>query len=271
MKDIPLPDALALLDCCPLAMLLEEQGRIGYYNRAFADLLGAAAAGVTPGEAPDPMITPLLVENSLLSWIMPDGTERWLSIETLSVSDRPGVRVHFYQDRTEPLRLKQERDELASRLERQSMRDAKLPGLLSHYGLQVTLEPMVSRCRRYNHPLTVVAMSLVTNPQDARERALVEVAHLLKDQTRWADLIGCNDGHDFILVLQETTQDAAIQLVDKLAEQVNGLGDTLDTGLHACFGITQCQKNDDAEVLLERAEAALIEARNNDSGRSIAV
>jgi PleD family two-component response regulator len=130
---------------------------------------------------------------------------------------------------------------------------------------------MVSRCRRYNHPLTLVTMSLVTNPTDARDHALVAVAGLLKDQTRWADLVGCNDDQDFILVLQETTQDAALQLVDKLADHVNTLSEDIGTSLHTCFGITQCQKNDDAKTMLERAEVALLEARNNDSGRSIAV
>lgn len=271
MKNIPLTDAMALLESCPLAMLIEEQGCIGYFNRAFAELLGAAAAGVVRGAAPDPMITPLLQANSLLNWIMPDGTERWFAIETVAPGDRPELRLHFYHDRTEQLRLKKERDELTGRLESQSMRDVRLPGLLSQYGLRATLEPMVSRCRRYNHPLSVVAMSLVTNPQDAREDAVRKVAHMLKDQTRWADLIGCNEGQDFILVLQETTQDAAMQLVEKLAAHVNELGESLDATMHTCFGITQCQKNDDAEALLERAEAALLEARNNDSGRSIAM
>jgi diguanylate cyclase (GGDEF)-like protein len=271
MKDLPLSEALALLDHCPLAMLLEEQGRIGYFNRAFADLLGAAADGLTRGAAPDALVAPLLTENALISWIMPDGAERWLAIESVAVSGRPGVVAHFYQDRTERLRLKQERDELTGQLKQQSMRDATLPGLLSHYGLQVTLEPMVSRCRRYNHPLTVVAMGLVTKPADARERALIQVAHMLKDQTRWADLIGCNPGHEFILVLQETSQDAAMQLVEKLSDQVAGLSDAIGASLHTCFGITQCQKHDDAEAMLERAEGALTEARNNESGRSIAV
>ncbi|MEZ5541205.1 MAG: diguanylate cyclase [Pseudomonadota bacterium] len=271
MNDLPLSAALLLLEHCPMAMLLEEQGRIGYFNRAFADLLGAAADGLGRDPQPEALITPLLATSSLVSWVMPDGDERWFAVETVSVSDRPDMIVRFYQDHTERLRLKQERDALAVQLARQSMRDQKLPGLLSKYGLQVTLEPMVSRCRRYNHPLTVVAMSLVSNPQQERERALIEVAHLLKDQTRWADLIGCNGDYDFVLVLQETTQDAALQLVDKLADQVAGLSGSLGAELQACFGITQCQKHDDADSMLERAEAALLEARSNESGRSIAV
>jgi len=271
MKDVALHEALSLLDICPIAMLLEEDGRIRTFNQAFAALLGEAADTLTRGTPPDELVAPLLTGNAMISWIMPDGEERWLAIETVAIEGRPGAVAHFYMDFTDKLRLRKERDALASQLDRQSLRDASLTGLLSLYGLQVSLEPMVSRCRRYNHPLTVVAMSLVTDPESAREEALVEVARLLKDQTRWADLVGCNAAHDFILVLQESTQDAALQLVEKLAEQVSGLHESIGVSLQTCFGITQCQKNDDAEAMLERAEVTLVEARNNGSGRSIAV
>lgn len=271
MKDVALNEALSLLELCPVAMLLEENGRIRTYNQAFTALLGAAAAGLAPGDTPDPLVAPLLKGNAVIDWMLPDGQQCWLAIESVAIQDTPGAVAHFYIDITSKLQLREERDALATQLRQQSLRDARLTGLLSRYGIEVMLDPMVSRCRRYNHPLTVVTMSLVSNPQDARDAALVQVAHLLKDQTRWADLIGCTSEYDFILVLQETTQDAAMQLVDKLAEQVAGLSDSLDAGLHTCFGITQCQKHDDAGSMLERADAALMEARNNDSGRSIAV
>jgi GGDEF domain-containing protein len=39
----------------------------------------------------------------------------------------------------------------------------------------------------------------------------------------------------------------------------------------ACYGVTTCQKNDNAEEMLARAEAALEEARSNHSGTAIAV
>ena len=83
--------------------------------------------------------------------------------------------------------------------------------------------------------------------------------------------MGCNASHDFILVLQETTQDSALILVDKLAAQIDRVNATAATPVSACYGVTQCQKNDDAVSMLERAESALTEARRNDSGTSIAI
>jgi GGDEF domain-containing protein len=112
-------------------------------------------------------------------------------------------------------------------------------------------------------------MGLDSEPD--RQRLLVPLSFLLKDQTRWADLVGCNKNHDFILVLQETTQDSALQLVEKLGAHLSDLGEEQQSPVTARYGVTHCQKNDDAESLLDRVEGALAQARSNDSGMTIAV
>jgi len=127
----------------------------------------------------------------------------------------------------------------------------------------------VSASRRYNSPLSLVCISIESDMD--RDKALKKISYLLKDQTRWADLVGCNADRDFILILQETTRDSALQLVDKLVTHITQTNESAETGIRACFGVTQCQRNDDAESMLERAEAALSEARQNDSGTAIAV
>lgn len=265
------PDTAAnLLDECPLALLLTDaDGRVQGFNRAFAGLLGEAAAdldlaaGTLHDEA---LLAPLLGPATLINWIMPDGGERWLAVETTVLA---GMTARFYQDVTETLRLKQERDRCKTELRAQSLRDADLSSLLSRHGVLVSLEPLVARSRRYNSPLSVVVMGPHTGPvHDALHRKL---SYLLRDQTRWADLVGTNEQRDFILILQETTQDAALQLVEKLSAHLGHLGDGQGAAPTACFGVTSCQKNDDAESLLERAEGALREARGNHCGTTIAV
>ena len=104
-----------------------------------------------------------------------------------------------------------------------------------------------------------------------RSTALSDITALLRDQTRWADLVGCNHDGEFILILQETTQDSALLLVDKLTAHLKRISEDRDTPIGACYGVTECQKNDDAAEILERAEGALAEARNNQSGTAIAV
>jgi GGDEF domain-containing protein len=270
MYDTSLKTAHALLDNCPVALLLiAENGDIHGFNPAFSALVGDAADTLQAASQPDGLIMPLLGPETVISWIMPDGDERWLAVDTASVGDTPGITARFYTDITEKQRLKKERDALQIKLGEQAIRDTQLPSLLSRYGIQVSLEPMVSRSRRYNSPLSILTMGIATTGD--RDQALRKMVQLLSDQTRWADLVGCNASHDFILVLQETTQDSALILVDKLVAQIARLNETAETPVAACYGVTRCQKNDDAASMLERAESALTEARRNDSGTSIAM
>jgi len=269
MEDLSHSAALSLLQSNPIAMLLiDDNGKIQGFNNAFAALLGEAATTLQGASSADGLVTSLLGPGTVINWIMPDGDERWLTVETCTVDTAPGMTARFYQDVTEKLRLKKERDALQKKLKQQALRDERLPGLLSRYGIEVSLEPLVSRSRRYETPLSLVCIS-VDSSQD-RDKAVTRISYLLKDQTRWADLVGCTAGHDFILVLQETNQGSALQLVDKLATRITQMNNSAEHPIHACYGITECRKNDDAESMLERAETALTDARQSDSGTVIA-
>jgi len=270
MQNTTLKTAHALLESCPLALLLvTENGHIRGFNQAFKTLVGDTADTLLDASQPGDLIMPLLGPGTLVNWVMPDGDERWLAVTVTAIEETPGVNARFFADVTEQLRFKKERDSLQARLAGESFRDSLLPSLLSRYGIQMSIEPMVSRSRRYNAPLSIITMGIETDGE--RDKTLRSMVSLLSDQTRWADLVGCNASHDFILVLQETTQDSALVLVDKLAAHIESLNETTDSPVTACFGVTQCQKNDDAVSMLERAESALTEARRNDSGTSIAI
>lgn len=270
MKHLSLDTAQSLLQSCPIALLLvDDTGEIQGFNNAFAALLGEAATTLKGASRSDGLLAPLLGTGTVIHWIMPDGDERWLALESFAIDGNPRVNARFYQDVTEKLRLKKERDVLQDELIKQALNDEQLPSLLSRFGLQVSLQPLVSASRRYNSPLSLVCVSIDSDMD--RDKAITKISYLLKDQTRWADLVGCNADRNFILILQETTRDSALQLVDKLLARIAQMNESAETGISACFGVTQCQRNDDAESMLERAEAALAEARQNDSGTAIAV
>lgn len=273
LKQLTLEEAIILLDACPVAVLvIDAAGQVRGLNEAFANLAGEDAVAGLAGSSPDPhndaLLAPLLGKGTLINWIMPDGDTRWLAVTSAPLQGGSGGMVRFYQDVTEKLRLKQERDSVSAELREQSLKDATLTSLLNRRGILLSLDPLVARSRRYNSPLSIIAMGLETGQE--REKTLVKVSYLLRDQTRWADLVGCNQGHDFILILQETTRDAALLLVNKLQGHLTRMSDTEPAPLQACYGVTDCQKNDNGESLLERAEAALRDARGNPEGVAIA-
>jgi GGDEF domain-containing protein len=271
MNSLSHEEAVTLLDTCPLAvLLLDASGQIRACNRVFAALTGTDPdARCTELEAlhREGLLAPLLGSGTLINWIMPDGDERWLTVETRPLTDTHGGMVRFYVDVTEKLRLRKERDELRVALQQNALRDETLTSFLSRRGLLHALEPLVARSRRYDSPLSVVAMGIELH-QEPR-KLLVRIGYLLRDQTRWADLLGCNEDHDFLMILQETPRESALRLVDKLSTQLARIGAGDTSPVHASYGITHCQREDDAESLLGRAEAALGEARARRAGAVI--
>jgi GGDEF domain-containing protein len=269
LNSLSLEEAVILLDGCPLAiLLLDASGQILACNRAFAGLTGTdPGAGLAEPEAlrREGLLAPLLGSGTLVNWVMPDGDERWLAVETRPLAGAHGGTARFYVDVTEKLRLRKERDGLRAELKQCALKDETLTSLMNRRGLLHALEPLVARSRRYDSPLSVVAMGIEVRQQ--RQKLLVRIGYLLRDQTRWADLLGCNDGHDFLLILQETPRDSALQLIEKLSAPLERIGESAP--FHACYGVAHWRREDDAESLLERAEAALGEARAGYAGTVI--
>mgnify|MGYP001826648167 CR=1 FL=1 len=99
LNTLSLEQATALLDASPLAtLLLAADGSVHAWNAAFADLLGETAAAPS-----NELLAPLLGQGTVISWIMPDGDERWLAVDTVELED---CTARFYQDVTEKLRLR---------------------------------------------------------------------------------------------------------------------------------------------------------------------
>jgi diguanylate cyclase (GGDEF)-like protein len=271
LNSLTLEEAASLLDACPLAiLLLDASGSIRACNRAFADLTGVVSdtAVIKPEELrKEGLLEPLLGSGTLVNWIMPDGDERWLAVESRPLTNSDGGTARFYVDVTEKLRVRKERDGLRAELKQLSFKDETLTSLLNRRGLLHSLEPLVARSRRYDSPLSIIAMGVEV--QQEQPKLLVRISYLLRDQTRWADLLGCNDDYDFLLILQETKLESALRLVEKLAAQLKQVSASASSPVSAYYGVTHCQHDDNAEALLERAEAALDDARKQQNGTVI--
>jgi GGDEF domain-containing protein len=142
-------------------------------------------------------------------------------------------------------------------------------GLLNRRGIMLALEPQVARSRRYNRPISVIVLEVSCAPDDAAIRK--QIAQQLKDQLRWADTIGCTGPREFLLVLPETTEEAALQLVDKLKTCLNTMPLTHCAGhaLPVYFGVTSWKRNDNASSLLTRATAAVSRSRDANNHQAV--
>jgi diguanylate cyclase (GGDEF)-like protein len=263
------PQLQEIIRSSPIGMmLLDAQGRVSWLNDTLQDMLGSRAAALLSRTAAelDPELQPLLGLQT--TWRLPAaGTEEelWLMGHSHQLDDQTGVQ--YLIDITPLHWLMEERDQLRSELEDVIMVD-KETGIRNRKGLYYSLEPQLSRTRRYNRPLSVIIMRL-----DCMERfkthfhqthaapLLVSVSHLLNEQLRWADIIGRLNDTDFLLVLPETQAEAANQVVSNLQSRLGQLPieglDSKDFAISARFGVAEWRKGDDMSLLLARARSSL--------------
>ncbi len=178
-----------------------------------------------------------------------------------------------YLDISEEEMLRNDRNQLAQQLAQHNTVDT-LSGLLNTHAINRGLEPLISRSRRYQNPLSVVTMD-ITNldeiiqsaGQVAADKVIVAVSQMLRDQMRWADMVGHLSAGQFIFILPETNKDAAVALANKLAGQLKNFMIMISeqTSIQAivCFGVTDWVKGDDARLLMSRSTDIAQVARQN--------
>lgn len=265
--------ALAIVEQSPFPLLVMDRHlRVLGCNRALADMLGDALADQMRGRSRDELyghpVRALLDGDASVCWTNPEGECRQFAVARIALED--GAQAHWYIDLSRQLELERANSELGERL-RQNILTDSVTGLLNRRGLMLALEPQVARSRRYNSPIAVVMLDVACS-QDS-DVVRLHVARLLKDQLRWADLIGYSDHDEFMLILPETMPEAAARLAEKLVQRVRAMSQSELDGLAltARYGVTGWRRSDNAESLLERAAAALRQARGAEDNRAAAL
>jgi diguanylate cyclase (GGDEF)-like protein len=259
MSQISLTEMQEILNMAPVGIvLINSMGRIEWHNETLEQLLGISGeqlAGKALGDLPkeigsvlnSPPDTILLQQND---------QQRWLHCHRQSYDD--GRHAHFYLDITTEQRLRLERDRLEEDLQQLTTRDP-VTGLPNRRALLQGLEPLISRSRRYGNPLSLIKLHvelLETNNSSGirlQDEAWLKVGQLLKEQMRWADIIGRFDGSDFLLILPETPADATETLAKKICESIGEIRVGPDeTGIKPYYSLTSWGKGDDANLMLQR-------------------
>lgn len=230
------------------AAVVDEDGKLIWCNKALATLAMSSSSAMIGTK-----------EEELFEPIHDDGTDEdtvFFPASRRRVQRNghlmDGYQIFYYQDVSE-------RDAIAEQLRQRDTTDPG-SGLLNERAITVGLEPLVSRSRRYDNPLSVVTMAITQVPDGGTEqKTILAMAHLLRDQMRWADLIGRTDDGHFVLVLPETDRDSAIALANKLASHIGSQAQEMGQ-LGVCFGVSHWNRGDDARLLLRRSAEALVSA-----------
>lgn len=147
-----------------------------------------------------------------------------------------------------------------------------LTGLLNHTSFKERLRTEVARVRRQNKPLSVALLDIDlfkkvndTYGHPAGDRVIKNLARLLKQRLRGADVIGRYGGEEFAVALPDTPLEGAVRVLDNIRASFEAIvqhaGEkTFQITLSA--GLSQCPPSCDAETLIQLADEALYEAKH---------
>lgn len=248
--------ATQALAAAPLGVLIMQERRILWVNDALTKMLGLTAAELVGRKEQE--ISPAHREHvfepeGTMLWELENGDGKlWVQGWRQKLAVPGQVVAHYYLDVTHVQALEAERDRMTEELATLNTRDP-VTGLPNRRALLQSLDPLVSRSRRYHNPLTLMRVA-VQGP--AADDQMLAIGQTLRDQMRWADLLGRYERNEFLLVLPETTEEAALKLLEKLNQALRRRAVAAQSGepLTYLWGLASWAAGDDPAKLLRRAE-----------------
>ncbi len=145
-----------------------------------------------------------------------------------------------------------------------------LTGLYNHRYLHERLGEEIRHCAEAGQQLSILFCDLDhfkgyndANGHSAGDRVLREAAHLIEQSVRNVDIAGRYGGEEFVVLLVETGQEAAIAVAERIRERIRGAGFTAN-GRPLTVSIGVATYPDDAqrnEELLDKADWAMYLAK----------
>lgn len=263
--------------------------------------LALRAAGMRVVSTTNPMEVPdLLVEQQpdliLLDVYMPDCNGQELAAVIRQQPEYHSVPIVFLSGETDrsvqlaalarggddfltkPINLEHLIAAVSSRIRRaRTMRSLMvrdgLTGLFNHSVTQDLLMREVARARRNAQPLAVALLDIDHFKQvndryghQVGDRVLKSLARLLRQRLRATDVIGRYGGEEFLIVMPDTRAGSAAMVINSLRERFAHIehqreGEPLRVTFSA--GIAEWHMGLDAGALIEKADAALYQAKYN--------
>jgi diguanylate cyclase (GGDEF)-like protein len=269
VSDIQAIDQQLLQDTEFGLLLLDQDDRIVWLNRAMADILRASPETllgrrrVQLGEASQQMLStePKLLQDS--------EHQRWVTRAMQRAAS--GERLLIVQDVTACELLAEENARLRQQVADLQLTD-ELTGMSNKRAISQALDLHVSRSRRYQNPLSTVLVQVDTSDLGSvqplsGDPIILAVSRFLRDRLRWVDQIARWEDKLFLLVLPETAELDARGLLEKIRAEQDALelpAPYGDLRPRLSFGLGCWHKGDDMRTLLRRT---LDDLRENSDAR----
>lgn len=173
------------------------------------------------------------------------------------------------------LSLAAERDRLVAELDRLARTDA-LTGLPNRRVLEERLEEELHRSARSRRSFALAIVDVDhfkaindTYGHPAGDEALQSFAAALRAQARHADFVARFAGDEFAMILIDVDPPKARAILERMIEAIRAMRTSGGAALSASVGAALSYPVDSAESIIERADAALYQAKQAGRGRAM--
>ncbi len=251
----------------PLGLLaLDEADNVAWVNQTLLDLLDATPKELLDREQPLGGSLDALFQPDELIKLTRGGRALHLRRHerAMRAPDGTPLRMLCFEDLREVDILQREIAGLRETIAAQAI-DDELTGLPNQRAFRQLLDNQVTRSRRYNNPLSVMAVRLQPQNRDTAliadlpEGAILAAAQCLRDRLRWADSIGRWDDNTFLIALPETGIGDAGTLIDKIERGLIASQALINQQfpVRVRFGLAEWQTRVDARGLLDEVLQAV--------------
>ena len=171
--------------------------------------------------------------------------------------------------------------ELEAKLQHMSelVREDQLTGSLNRRGLDDVMEREMARADRRGTPLCAALLDLDdfkrlndTHGHQAGDGALKHLVKIVKETLRSMDVIARYGGEEFLILLPETTIEAATATMTRLQRELTRhffMHDNEKVLITFSAGVALRHENEDQESLVSRADKAMYEAKRTGKNRVV--
>ncbi len=189
---------------------------------------------------------------------------------TLAIETYHNSQVQDLEDSIDGMEVRQQE------LQQQAITDS-LTGMVNHDYIFQKLGELLSQHQAHNQPLCVIMADIDFfkkvndgHGHQAGDFVLVDVAQRIKSALRDMDIVGRYGGEEFMLILQNTPQETAIRIAERIRLKITDHPVNLkDLILHVTIsmGVAFAKVGDDVESLVKRADTVLYEAKHGGRNR----
>ena len=153
-----------------------------------------------------------------------------------------------------------------------------LTGLFNRQKLDEALDDEINRATRSTSPFSIIMLDLDyfkkvndVYGHQVGDEVLIEVSKILQQCTRKIDIVGRWGGEEFMIVCPETDGQGGEKIAEKIRTKIEQHSFPVVGNKTASFGVSAYDRSDEAKTIVERADKALYQAKEQGRNRVVSL